>query len=898
MLCNHSDRNVRVPIFMQNVEWLKIKEIFHQMLDLPKNERQSFLATQDDFVRSEVIRLLESHEKLDNFIAEPLAIEIGLDVNSYIGKTIGNYKIIENIGTGGMGQVFLAEKVGLDKKFALKIIKRGMDTEAVLKRFDRERQILSRLEHPNIATLLDAGSTENDLPYFVMEYIEGDPITRFCDNHQFDTNERLEIFQKVCEAVKYAHQNLVVHLDLKPSNILVTADGTPKLLDFGVAKLLTSEDYESTTTAMQGRMFTPEYASPEQINGLTITTATDVYSLGVILYELLSGVRPFKSDKRSYQEVANLVLTQEPIRPSSIVNSLWSLENNTYENKGQRTKDEGNFTKIRNPQSAIRNLKGDLDNIILKSLRKEPERRYQTVQELSEDIRRYLIGLPVSATADSTYYRLSKFIRRNKIGTAIASVILFLSGVSIWQGIVANTERARAENRFNQVRKLANTVLFEYHDGIARLPGATSMREKMVKDSLEFLDDLSVESVDNVNLQREVVKAYQKVGDIQGASETGNIGKTQDALQSYQKAFAIQERIVEKYSNNIEDRIILGNLILDIGLQTRSIGDLLTAEKQFQNALTIYSNLPDDIKKQASLANTFWNIANLQTAQNNLSGSLENYQKAIEIYQNHAVLEPNNTKHLRNIALTSKNIGSVLQLVGENEKALQYFQKSLEIDLENAKNNPNDVSAQLDLSFTFGTIGSALRTAKDFQSSLENYQKAIKIRENIYAADPNNAFAENALARGYQEIGKTYSANQKYADAENNYLKAQIIYQKIAESDAENSTKKTKLAENSALLGHINGLNLKLDKANEFYAKTLTIYENLLQQEKLSALNKKSFAAVYIDYGEVLLRNKQSAKANENLLKAQKLFENDVVKKDAKEEMTKLNNLLLQVSTK
>ncbi len=881
---------------MQDNEWLKIKEIFHQTLDLPKNERNSFLANQDDFVRLEVSRLLESHEKIANFIAEPLAVEIGLDTNSYLGKTIGNYKILEIIGTGGMGQVFLAEKNGLDKKFALKIIKRGMDTEAVLKRFVRERQILSRLEHPNIANLLDAGSTENDLPYFVMEYIEGETITRFCDTHQLNTFERLEIFQKVCKAVKYAHQNLIIHRDIKPSNILVTADGTPKLLDFGIAKLLDSNEFENTTTAMQARMLTPEYASPEQINGLQITMATDVYSLGVVLYELLSGVRPFKSEKKSYQEVANLVLTLEPQKPSVVVNNRWSVVRNTSENRDKTQSDAVNpKSKIQNPKS----LKGDLDNIILKALRKDSERRYQTVQEFSEDIRRFLTGLPVTATADSSFYRFSKFIKRNKIGTAIATVILLLSGISIWQGIAANRERAKAENRFEQVRKLANIVLFEYHDGIAKLPGATEMREKMVKDSVEFLDNLSAENFGNLDLQRDIARAYRKVGDIQGDGNTGNVGKSNEALQSYQKAFAIQEKIIEKNPNNVEDRQMLGDLYIEIGGQQRNVGDLPNTEKSFQSALQIFADLqtrfPNDFKMRSALARALWNIASLKTTQNSFDESLENYQKAVEIYKQLAIDDAPNTKnHLRNVALTYKSMGSIFQVRGENEKALQYFQNSLAIDLENAGNNPNDVSAALDLSFTYGSVASALRDAKDFQKAKENHQKAIEIRAKIFNADNKNAFAENALARGFQEFGRTFLIEQKFDEAQTHISKAQTFYQKMAVSDAENYEKKMRLAENTALLGYVNGLNQNLNKANEFYSKSLAIYSDLLKREKLSALNQRRFAAVYLDYGEVLLKNKQPAKALENLQKAQELLADEKVRKDAKAELAKLEKLLTE----
>ncbi len=885
---------------MQDPEWLKIKEIFHQTLDLPKNERDSFLAEQDDFVRSEVSRLLESHEKIASFIAEPFAVESGLGGKSYLGKTIGSYKILDSLGTGGMGQVFLAKKEGLDKKFALKIIKRGMDTEAVLKRFDRERQILSRLTHPNIANLLDAGSTENDLPYFVMEYIEGETITKFCDAHQLNTFERLEIFQNVCKAVKYAHQNLIIHRDIKPSNILVTPDGIPKLLDFGIAKLLDSDEFENTTTAMQARMLTPEYASPEQINGLQITTATDVYSLGVVLYELLSGVRPFRSDKKSYQEIANLVLTAEPIRPSAISNSRFQISNfkldsKTLQNKRQKTFPENPKSKIQNPKS----LKGDLDNIILKALRKEPERRYQTVPEFSEDIRRFLKGLPVTATADSTFYRFSKFVSRNKIGTAIAAVILLLSGISIWQAIAANRERAKAENRFEQVRKLANIVLFEYHDGIAKLPGATEMREKMVRDSVEFLDNLSAESAGNIDLQRDIARAYRKVGDIQGEGNTGNVGKSDEALQSYQKAFAIQEKIAEKNPNNVEDRQMLGDLLIAIGGQQRNVGDLPNTEKSFQSALQIFADLqtrfPNDLKIRSALARAFWNIASLKTTQNSFDESLENYQKALEIYQQLAIDDAPNTKnHLRNVALTYKSMGSIFQVRGESEKALQYFQNSLAIDLENAENNPNDVSASLDLSFTYGSVASALRDAKNFEGAKENYQKAIEIREKIFNADTKNAFAENALARGLQELGRTFLLEQKYDQAQSHILKAQTFYQKMADSDAENLEKKMRLAENTALLGYVNGLNLNLNKAAEFYSKALAIYTDLLNREKLSALNQRRFAAVYIDYGEVLLKNKQPAKALENLQKAQELLADEKVRKDAKAELAKLEKLLTE----
>ena len=268
---------------MQSEEWIKIKQVFNQTLDLPRNERDIFLTKQGASVQIEVRELIKSHESSDEFIAEPAVVEFGLNRDLNIGQQIADYKIVSEIGVGGMGAVYLAERTSFEQKVAIKLIKRGMDTRQVLKRFKLERQILSRLSHPNIAKLVDGGETPDGLPYFVMEYIEGETIIEFCENHEFNVEERLDIFEKVCRAISYAHAKLIVHRDIKPSNIIVTADGTPKLLDFGIAKLL---DSEIEYTATVGRMFTPEYASPEQINGLPITTATDVYSLGVVLYEL------------------------------------------------------------------------------------------------------------------------------------------------------------------------------------------------------------------------------------------------------------------------------------------------------------------------------------------------------------------------------------------------------------------------------------------------------------------------------------------------------------------------------------------------------------------------------------------------------------------------------------
>ena len=408
-----------------------------------------------------------------------------------------------------------------------------MDTDAVVSRFRFEQQILASLEHPNIARFLDGGVTVDGLPFYAMEYVEGDFIDDFCKEKSLNVIEKLELFREVCAAVQYAHQNLVIHRDLKPKNILVTRDGKPKLLDFGIGKILTPGEAEEFGTATQFGMMTPAYASPEQIRGRRIGTTSDIYSLGVILFEILTGEKPYKISSKSQIEIERAILETEPARPSAIQNSKFKIQDSKSDFKVQNSK----------------HLKGDLDNIILKSLRKNPNERYASVQEFSEDIRRHLIGLPVSARPLTIGYRASKFFRRNK-GAVVAGAFIFLALftgiiIALWQAKIARAERERAEHRFTEVRELANNVIFKYHDAIASLPGATATREMLVRDALKYLDKLSSEAEGNIELQRELAAAYFKLGDVQGKQYEANIGDTEGAVQSYQKAIALFESVTK-----------------------------------------------------------------------------------------------------------------------------------------------------------------------------------------------------------------------------------------------------------------------------------------------------------------------------------------------------------------
>jgi serine/threonine protein kinase/tetratricopeptide (TPR) repeat protein len=402
--------------------WKEIEEVFQTAIDLPPRERRRYIVeacTGDDTLREQVEALVAQHDEAGDFIEAPaFAITgiTGLDpivdadattvqTESFddpaIGRRIGAYQILREIGRGGMGAVYLAERADSEfrRRVAIKLIKRGMDTDFILRRFRNERQILASLDHQYIARLLDGGTTDDGVPYFVMEYIEGLPIYRFCDERKLPIQERLRLFLQVCDAVQYAHKHLVIHRDIKPSNILVTDDSVPKLLDFGIAKLLNPELAEITLdpTATAMRLMTPEYASPEQVQGQSVTPATDVYSLGVLLYELLTAHRPYRFFSRAPHEIARVICEEKPAHPSVVVTRPHDLLPAHLESKESGTLEYLYWSRSATGESLRRELSGDLDNIVMKALRKEPERRYQSVEQLREDITRHLEGRPVSA---------------------------------------------------------------------------------------------------------------------------------------------------------------------------------------------------------------------------------------------------------------------------------------------------------------------------------------------------------------------------------------------------------------------------------------------------------------------------------------------------------------------
>ncbi|MDQ4123357.1 MAG: protein kinase [Acidobacteriota bacterium] len=812
---------------MNAERWKQVKNIYQLAIETAPERRASVLTAEcggNAALRAEVEELLRFEGKSEDFIEEPaFDFAVGLiaeDERLPAEKQIGNYHIVREIGRGGMGAVYLAERTdGLfEQRIALKIIKRGMDTDAILKRFTMERQILANLDHPNIARMLDGGTTADGLPYFVMEFIEGEPIHNFCDRKNLNLTERLQLFRKVCAAVSYAHQNLIVHRDLKPSNILVTEAGEPKLLDFGIAKLLHSTPTgETQATETIARMLTPEYASPEQLTGARITTLSDVYSLGVLLDKLIFG------------------------------NSR-----NTRKTGTSRTFDR------------------DLRVILQTARREEPARRYPSVEAFSDDLRRLLEGLPVKAQRDSFIYRSSKFVRRNAatVSFAVLAVfaLAFAAAFSAWQARRASAAQIKAERRFNDVRKLANAVLFEYHDAIEELPKSTEIREKMLKDSLAYLDSLSAEAADDKELLRELGKAYEKVGTIQGNTYVSNVGETSAMLESYRKSLEIREKLAAMEPANHEFRRELANSLENLGDALHITGELRKALENYEKAREIIVELAaKDEKQWLYLARLHNNIANVQgfPGRSNLGdvrGATENYRASMEITRKLYESDPKNTKYRFGYALYLRNYGNILLFKGDAAAALEQVKAALPLVEAWYREEPENRTPRDMMSGTLSKLSDVYAELGDFPRAIEFAKKAIAIDEPAYLADPKDARAREVYIF-YMKLASVLSKMKNFDEAEKYLRKSLAIVQSAASENAANTELKSDLAEIKHKIANLKIERGQFGEVRPLLEQSLKLYEEIVALDSSNVRELVNAAQVRVSIGDLLARQKQFAAA-------------------------------------
>lgn len=758
---------------MNPERWQQVKELFAVALETDPALRSSFLdqaCASDPSLRDELDGLLAAEQEAGTeFLKKPAEVPEAVSdspaPNSRIGRRLGPYQIVEEIGVGGMGEVYRAFRADdqYRKQVAIKLVRIGQDSTFVISRFKNERQVLANLDHPNIARLIDGGTTEEGLPYFVMELIAGEPINAYCDRRRLPTTARLMLFLQVCEAVQYAHQRLIVHRDLKPSNILVTSDGVPRLLDFGIAKMLdpaATSDVSEPTMSMF-RLLTPGYASPEQVRGEEITTVSDVYSLGVLLYELLTGHRPYPTAGRSPHEVARAVCEIDPEKPSTVVRRS---EPPAIAGEPGITSASASEVRDGSPERLSKRLRGDLDNILRMALRKEPKRRYETVERFATDIRRHLAHLPVSATNDTLGYRVSKFISRHKAAVAAAAmvVITLLAGlvITVHEARIARLEKARAERRFNDVRKLANSLLFEIHDSIKDLPGSTEARSLLVKRALEYLDSLSRESHDDASLQRELAAAYERVGDVQGQALQANLGDKTEAMASYKKALAMRESLAEAKPGDADVRRELVPNYGKLSDLCWNLGDTSAAISYSGKAMATAQALYDADHQNPSyrrlLAAALLDYGYKQAMlEGKREAGSENVRRGTAILEQMVAEDPANIRLRRNLGLAYSRAGEITSSDPKQaEQTLAYLRKAFATQTANSEADPTNAELRRLAAYDQYSVGQQLATMSRYSESLQDERAALVVFQDLSQRDPANMELREDIGYVEGDVGK------------------------------------------------------------------------------------------------------------------------------------------------
>jgi serine/threonine-protein kinase len=687
---------------MDAARWTQIQTLFEAALERKPAERAAFLQTacaDDPDLLAEVRSLLaadaDAHPMLDSLALDAIALPSDLLPAGILpskGERVGPYRIVEPLGQGGMGAVFLAERADgqFEQQVALKLIRGGAASEQIVRRFQSERQILARLQHPHIARLLDGGLTEDGQPYFAMEYVDGVPLDQYCAARDCSVAERLRLIQTVCEAVQYAHRRLIVHRDLKPSNILVIPDdsgtgsgGTVKLLDFGIAKVLTGEDDANASPALTqtGRaVMTPAYAAPEQVRHAAVTTATDVYALGVVLYELLAGERPFALAGRSPAEVERIVCERAPEPPSSVA-----------------------------PSDRQRALRGDLDTIVLKALRKEPERRYTSAEQLADDLQRYLDGRPVEARPDTVGYRTRKFVQRHRVGVAAtAAVVSLIAALVSFYTIQLAQERDRAQLEAETATQVSTFLqdVFQSSDPSEAMGDTISVRTVLERGAQRIDTDLDGQPVVQARLLDVMGEVYL------------NLGQYDKAQPMLERALALRR---EAHGETHAD---VASSMDHLALLHEKTGTYEEAEQLNRRALSLRRTLYGD--DHPAVAESLNRLAGLLMHKGDYEEAEPLYRQSLAIRQ--GLLEDDHPE----VAVTMNDLALLLHRRGKLEEAEQYARQSLALNRKQYGENPHpNVTASI------GLLGALLEDKGEYAAAEDVHREALAMSHALYGDEPH-----------------------------------------------------------------------------------------------------------------------------------------------------------------
>ncbi|MDZ7639219.1 MAG: protein kinase [Bryobacterales bacterium] len=813
---------------MNSERWARVKHLFQEALSAEAESRVQLLdreCGEDVSLREEIESLLAAHEDSSVSLEAPTHVPLFGSVlrqvrdevargQALIGRVIGQYRIESLIGEGGMGSVYLGIRDDAEFKMqvAIKVLNRSSSGGDTVNRFRLERRILARLNHPFIARIFDGGVTEDGLLYFVMEHIPGIPLDEYLRKANPNLEARLQLFREICSAVSFAHQNLVVHSDIKASNILIMEGDIPKLLDFGISQVLDPENRE-LAAEQEGKVaaLTPAYASPEQLRGLPLSTASDIYSMGVLLYEMICGKHPYEVDRANPFAILTKIAGGDPPRPSEI--------------------------------SPLQGVQTDLDAIILKAIQPEPQDRYITANQLSRDVDRYLKHQPVVAWPDSPYYRLRKFVRRNLVPVVVG----IIAALSLIGGILASSymadraeeQRLRAEARFQDVRQLASSLIFELDTDLAQIPGATGVRGKLVERALAYLDRLDTESGDDLELQRELAAAYEKLGDVQGRPNVANIGNSPLALECYRKALSIRQTVRLK-ANDVQSRQDIASTYTRLSALLKLMGDYDGGLKYDRDCLQMYREMmdldPANFEYRRKVASAYTALGGGLSQIGDWDGVLETRRQALRMFEEILASGSDDPEDTRGLCLAHRRIGGILLMLKKSGEAENHFRKALSLAKEMMREHPGDSRNVQDLAASATALGGLLYESGQFDEAMNRYREAIEIHERIALSDPLDARNRSLLASNIHRLARTMIRTKDPKPALAYLIRGLELRQGLAAENPTNAGGQGEVGESHMVLGDYYRVTKEKGRALASYRRAMAIFRALQTQGKENAI--------------------------------------------------------------
>ena len=811
--------------------WQQVKQILHHASELPQNQRSSFVlqaSNGDQELIDEVESLLLSFDDAESFL-EDAPIQLSGIGGTLEGRWIGDYQIETLIASGGMGSVYLATKQmdGVPMRVALKVIRFATTQESLVRRFRLERQILAQLTHENILRLLDGGVTADGLPYIVTEYLDARNLEQWLAETQPTLSARLKVFQAICDGVAYAHRNLIVHSDIKPGNILITRDGTPKLVDFGIARLLSNKDDSDPDsgqlTITMSPAFTPWWASPEQLRGEPLSIESDCYALGRILFLLLTEQKPFDFTAFSTQQILEKLKREPPPRPSLITG-------------------DGR-------------LKGDLDNIALKSLEYERHHRYRSVDALSDDIARHLACRPVSARPQTRTYRLQKFVRRNKGLVTVISIatlaILITLGFAFYQAQQSRRNYDASRQRFEQLRTLANSLIFEADDALIRLQGATEVRIRIVKSALGYLDELAKQDSSDPQLKEELAAAFEKIGEIQGGAGSTNLGQSAQALQSFRKSEALREdlrRAAKKPVDFHRTNNNLARIYARLSAALRDVGDVEGALTYERKALGIrqvlFEGEPNNLNFKRALASSLTTLSGSLSQAGDYPGVMDTRQEALRMHEEIVASNPDSSADLRALALALARMASIEMHENQFKESLQHYQRAFDIDSGLLRRNPSNVQFQISTGWSHNNYGVILIRIGRANEALVHFAKARSFFETVSNGDESDVRSRTLLATSRIRTAEALLSLKRPQQALPFVEAAISEREKLAAQNQSSAGVQGELAEAYAALGNLRVALRQPAKAVSSFLNAKRMLTEIIRADRANAAMKEDLAAI------------------------------------------------------